>query len=195
MKDKFKNEINIGDKVIALISSALVRGEVINVSETKAEILYGFEDDEYFVSAKKWVVPNKIVKDFKADVERERNNYLRALADAENQRKNFIKRINAENKYKNQELSTDLLTNVDDFERADENGDLNDGTRLVYNNLLKILHDNEVTKIDIKVGDEFDDTTMNAIGKSGEGNKVKSILKSGYMYKDKIIRFADVIVG
>lgn len=73
------------------------------------------------------------------------------------------------------------------------------GIDKIIKNFTAILNSLGVEEIPIKVGDKFDEATMEAImnvpcGKGEKPNTVKLILKKGYRREDKVIRFAQVSV-
>lgn len=106
-----------------------------------------------------------------------------------------------------EKLFIDLLPVVDDFDRMVETMDtyskddidaFKEGIRLVHRNLELFLEKYRVISIDTK-GKKFNVDEHEAVGtvntvEMNKGNVIKCILK-GYTFKDKIIRFAKVIVG
>lgn len=73
------------------------------------------------------------------------------------------------------------------------------GIDKIIKNFNAILNSLGVEEIPLKVGDKFDETTMEAImnapcGDGDEPNTVKIILKKGYRREGKVIRFAQVSV-
>ena len=106
----------------------------------------------------------------------------------------------------NERLIVDLLPIVDDFERAEksftEASDvkaIKEGVDLIYLKMVKMLESNGVQKIASK-GEKFDDdkheavTQIPAPEKKLKG-KVVDIIEEGYKLKDKVIRYAKVVVG
>lgn len=110
-------------------------------------------------------------------------------------------------KYEGEEFIKELLTIVDNFERAimmDDN-DLSDevskflsGFKMIYASLISILEHNEVKVIDA-LGKEFDPVYMDAVltehNEEKPANVVLEVLTKGYTYKDKVIRVAMVKVN
>ena len=110
-------------------------------------------------------------------------------------------------KYKNEDLIKELLTVVDNFERAismDDN-DLSDevskflaGFKLIYTTTIGILNKFEVKEISAE-GIEFDPEYHHAVLTDHDENKpagvVLEVLQKGYMYKDRVIRPAMVKVN
>lgn len=110
-------------------------------------------------------------------------------------------------KYKNEDLIKELLTVVDNFERAismDDN-DLSDevskflaGFKLIYTTTVGILNKFEVKEISAE-GIEFDPEYHHAVLTDHDESKpagvVLEVLQKGYMYKDRVIRPAMVKVN
>ncbi len=124
---------------------------------------------------------------------------------------NYKKRREAETanmfKYSNQEIVTELLPIVDNFERAIKLDDTNlndelskflDGFKLIYSHLIELLKKYEVVEIDC-LNKKFDANTMQAlmtVHVDGiERETVVEVLQKGYMLKDKMIRPALVKVS
>jgi len=100
---------------------------------------------------------------------------------------------------------TKILPVIDDFERsldhisdAESAEAIKDGIMLVYNKLLKILDEQGVKKID-SVGKPFNVDYHDALMQIKDDNvpvhTVVEEVEKGYMYKDKVIRHAKVIVS
>jgi len=98
-----------------------------------------------------------------------------------------------------------LLPVVDDFERslkhindAKDTVSIRDGIRFMYDKLLKILNDQGVKKMEV-VGKPFNvafhDALMQRIDNSVPPHTVIEEIEPGYLYKDKVIRHAKVIVS
>lgn len=98
-----------------------------------------------------------------------------------------------------------LLPVVDDFERslkhindAKDAGSIRDGIKFMYDKLLKILNDQGVKKMEV-VGKPFSvafhDALMQRIDNSVPPHTVVEEIEPGYLYKDKVIRHAKVIVS
>lgn len=143
----------------------------------------------------------------KENVEREKEQTLRALAET----KNFQRRASEETsrimRYANEDVLSSLLPVIDNFERAiklddqdltDELSKFLSGFKMIYSSLIKILNDYEVKEI-IASGSEFDPNYHQAVITEKDETKpagvVLEVLQKGYMYKDKVIRPAMVKVN
>ena len=135
----------------------------------------------------------------------EKDKYLRLFADFEN----YKRRTEEEKKnisiFVEQLIFSELIVIVDDFERflnsetgADKK--IVEGVSLILKKINTFLTKFEVKKIEIKEGDEFNDeisesvSTQEVTDKNME-NKIIKVYENGYKIKDKVLRFAKVIVG
>ena len=135
----------------------------------------------------------------------EKDKYLRLLADFDN----YKRRTEEEKKnisiFVEQLIFSELIVIVDDFERFlnSETGadkETVEGVSLILKKINSFLTKYEVKKIEIKDGDEFNDeiaesvSTQEVTDKNME-NKIIKVYENGYKIKDKVLRFAKVIVG
>ena len=108
-------------------------------------------------------------------------------------------------KYAAESFIVKLLPTVDDFERslkhmenAQDVNSIKEGIKLVYDKFMKVLKDQGVTKIE-SVGKPFDvdyhEAMMQRKEEGAEPHTVLDEIETGYMYKDKVIRHAKVIVS
>jgi molecular chaperone GrpE len=98
-----------------------------------------------------------------------------------------------------------LLPVVDDFERSmehiddiDNNKAVKQGIKLVYEKLLKLLNEHGVKKMQTKgepFSVDFHDALMQRKDDSVPPHTVLEEVESGYLYRDKVIRHAKVIVS
>ncbi len=98
-----------------------------------------------------------------------------------------------------------LLPIVDDFERSmehiddiDNNTAVKEGIKLVYEKLLKLLNEQGVKKMQAKgepFNVDFHDALMQRKDDSVPSHTVLEEVESGYLYRDKVIRHAKVIVS
>lgn len=100
----------------------------------------------------------------------------------------------------------DLLTVLDDFERAIQNNEnvedptaLKEGFQLIYNKFKTILEGKGLKPMEVK-GGSFDSEIHEAIANipaPSEDMKGKIVddVEKGYYLNDKVIRFAKVVVG
>lgn len=132
---------------------------------------------------------------------------LRMMAEFDN----FRRRTNKEKldlmETAGEQIFTEMLPLVDDFERAlasinganGENGDaLLNGVQLIYQKFISFLDKNDVHVIQTEGvdfnTDEHEAVTTFAAGEDQKG-KVIDCTQKGYKLGDKVIRFAKVVVG
>lgn len=133
--------------------------------------------------------------------------HLRLQAEFENFRRRSLKEKQESLKFGHQNLVKDLLSAVDDLERALEHGARNagadvkgilDGVELVYREILGTLAKHAVQEIQAE-GAVFDPAVHEAMGQIPNGsvppNTVLQVLQKGYQIHDRMIRPARVIVS
>lgn len=132
--------------------------------------------------------------------------YLRLYSEFDNYRKRTSKERLELFKTAGQDILTDLLPVLDDFDRAMQNMDSSDdteaiqtGINLIYTKFKSIL-ENKGLKHFKSIETEFDPEVHEAITKIPAPNKklkgkVVDEIEKGYMLNDKVIRFAKVVVG
>ena len=132
---------------------------------------------------------------------------VRLHADFDNFRRRSLKEKQESLQFGHQNLVKDLLSAVDDLERALEHGAQNegsdvqgilDGVALVQRELLGALAKHGVTTIEAE-GKTFDPTVHEAIGQVPSTevppNTVLEVLQKGYLIRDRMVRPARVLVS
>ena len=137
---------------------------------------------------------------------KERNEYLagwqRAKADFINYKKDEVRRFEEVAKYGNEELILELITIMDNFDlglRAlEKSGPVEKGVYMIRSQIEDILKKGGLEKIAVKVGEQFNPATSEAIIEVGselpEGAVVEEI-EAGYRLYDKILRPARVKIS
>jgi molecular chaperone GrpE len=98
-----------------------------------------------------------------------------------------------------------LLPVIDDFERslqhidsADDSESIKKGIKLVYDKLMKMLEEQGVSKME-SVGKSFNvdyhDALMQRKDENSDPHTVLEEIEPGYVYREKVIRHAKVIVS
>lgn len=126
---------------------------------------------------------------------------LRLLAEMDNVRKNAQKQRQDYMRYKNEDIARDLLGIMDDFERSlkalDEESA--EGVKLIFNKFKSTLSKYGVKPMTIEEGADFNTDFHEAVSVIAAGeemkNKVIAVTDTGYMYYDKVLRYAKVVVG
>lgn len=145
------------------------------------------------------------VEKLKAELEKEKKEYLFLMADFDNFRKRTLKEKAELIKNGAESAMKGILPIVDDFERGlqainDTEGAeaVKEGMVLIYNKFVKYLEQNGVKAMD-STGADFDDQLHEAValvpGPEEQKNKVIDTLQKGYTLNDKVIRHAKVAVG
>ncbi|SFU93741.1 nucleotide exchange factor GrpE [Alicyclobacillus macrosporangiidus] len=137
------------------------------------------------------------------EVERLRQQLLRARADFDNFRRRTRQEQEELQWFANKQLLAELLPVVDNFERAlaaagAEASELRTGVEMVHRQLLGILEKFGVTPVP-SVGEKFDPAVHEAVmqepaGDGAEPGVVVQELQRGYMLRDKVLRPAMVKV-
>ena len=127
--------------------------------------------------------------------------YLRLMADFQNYRKRAEKEKRDLYSYANEKIMNDLLTVMDNFERALEHdaGDgFKEGIEMIFKQLSDVLEKDGLAEIPA-LGEEFDPNVHNAVmteeTEDYESGKVSGVMQKGYTLNGKVIRPAMVKVA
>ena len=141
----------------------------------------------------------------KAENQELKDKYLRLYSEFENYRRRTAKERLDLIKTASEDVMLDLISVVDDFERAMkvESSDaqaLVEGNLLIYNKLVKTLESKGLTPMGELIGKEFDAETQEAITmvpapSEDLKGKVIDVVEKGYTLGDKVIRYAKVVIG
>lgn len=135
-----------------------------------------------------------------------KDKFVRLYSEYENFRKRTAKEKIDISRIATQRVMTDLLTVLDDFDRAAENNlnlddskSIKEGVDLIYNKLFKTLEskglkpmESKGTTFDVDLHDAI--TNIPAPSKKLKG-KVVDVVEKGYYLNDHVLRFAKVVVG
>lgn len=179
-KEEFNNKINTEQEAKEEVP---VEGESSNQTENLEEKIILLEQD---------IIQYKELALRKAA---EFENYKRRT---ENDQLNLLK-------YAAESLIIKLLPTIDDLERSLEHmteetdvQKIKEGVQLIYNKFVKTLADQGVQKME-SIGKpfsvEFHEALMQRADDSVPPHTVIDELETGYMYKDRVIRHAKVIVS
>jgi len=173
-------------------------------NEEKPENLTSEENKTETVELSESEIAENKINELELQVKELNDRLLRKAAEFENyKRRTENDQLNLLS-YAAESFITRLLPVVDDFERTlqhidDINNDsIKTGIKLVYEKLLKILNDQGVRKME-SVGKPFNvnehDALMQRKDESVPPHTVLEEIEKGYLYKDKVIRHAKVIVS
>lgn len=125
--------------------------------------------------------------------------YLRLYSEYENYRK----RTNLEKAdlllNGSREMMKAILPVIDDFERALAATGDDEGVKLIYNKLMKILEQKGLKAMEVK-GEKFDENLHEAITQipapsPEQKGLVMDVVEKGYYLNDKVLRYAKVVVA
>jgi molecular chaperone GrpE len=139
------------------------------------------------------------------EAEENRDRWMRAVAELENYKKRALQEKSKFLKYRNEELLRDLLAVVDNLERAENHCDqagrsdaLADGVCMIAKMFRDILDRYGVKEIKA-LGETFDPHLHEAIARlpaqDKPANRVVEVMEKGYMYQDRLLRPAKVVVS
>ncbi len=146
---------------------------------------------------------NELVKAIRS-AEENRDKWIRAVAEFENYKKRSIQERSKLLKYKNEDLIRDLLPVMDNLERAiraseaQTPGTLLDGVRMTANMFNDVLGRFGVTAIESMgkiFNPEFHEAIATIKDPAKDPNTVVEELEKGYMYQDRLLRPAKVVVS
>jgi molecular chaperone GrpE len=141
-----------------------------------------------------------------AELEKEKDKFLRLFAEFENFKRRTAKERLELFKTANQEVLQAMLPIMDDFERAmaeikkSEDEVMLKGVELIYEKLKTTLASKGLEVIDTRAGDTFNADIAEAITQIPAPSdklkgKIVDVLEKGYKLGDKIIRFPKVVIG
>lgn len=136
---------------------------------------------------------------------RNKDLYLRSVADLDNYRKKVQRQNEELAKYALQPLVEELLPSIDHLEMAidasktaSESKNLILGVEMVKNQILKVFEGFGVTEIKMH-GKEFDPKTEECVAHEPSSevaeNKIIKVVRKGYMYNGRLLRAASVVVS
>lgn len=170
--------------------------------ETEPEVI------EVIDAEKKEAEQVDLVEENQTDLEKEMENIkqekqviyekmLRLQAEFDNFKKRSQKEKQAERKYKSQDLATELLPAMDNFERAlqvestEETASIIDGITMINKQLQEALKSQGIEEIET-VNKRFDPNLHHAImqieDEELESNIIVEELQKGYILEDRVIR-------
>ena len=148
----------------------------------------------------------KEIEQMKAEKAELNDRFLRLFSEFDNYKKRVSKEKLDLIATASEKVLVSLLPVVDDFERAiaanekaDNIDSIKEGFNLIYNKLLQMMKRFDVEEIQAK-GEEFNTDFHEAVThfpaqKEEDKGKVIDVTEKGYKLKDKVIRYAKVVVG
>lgn len=178
-----------------------VNEQVETVDATSEEILENVADEVEIIDGNEEKGSNETNHEGLTQLEEEKaaleERILRLQAEYENFKRRTNKERIAERQYKSQDLASELLPVLDNFERAlqtevtAENQSFKDGVQMVYDQLTNALTSQGVEAIQA-LNESFDPNLHHAVMQTSEpdvaANTIVEELQKGYMLKDKVLR-------
>lgn len=147
------------------------------------------------------------VKELTTQLEKEKERVLRLSAELENYKKRMEKELKQFKKYANESLLKQLLTVIDNLERAiasaeseaeNDSKGLLEGIKMTHDEILKLLKTFSVEPVKAE-GEPFDPTYHQAVTQEETDehpdNTVVRELQKGYLMHDRLIRPSMVVVS
>lgn len=145
-------------------------------------------------------------EEYKAKIDELNDKFLRLYSEFDNYRRRTSKEKLDLAKTASEEVITDLLPVLDDFERAIKSSEsasdsdaIKEGMQLIYNKIKGTLTKKGLSAIEA-TGQEFDTDYHEAITyipapSDDLKGKVVDEVEKGYMLNDKVIRYTKVVIG
>lgn len=183
------------------------QNETLHENETdKNEVSDGIEEGSEESSSENKESQISDEDKLKAEATEWQNKYLRLYAEFDNFKRRTSKERLELLQIAGKDVISDLLTVLDDFERAQKSIEtatdavaVKEGVTLVQHKLKGILNQKGLKEME-SIGKEFDAdlhegiTSIPAPSADLKG-KIVDELEKGYLLNDKVIRFAKVIIG
>ncbi len=137
-----------------------------------------------------------------------KDKYLRLYSEFDNFRRRTAKERLELVQTANEDLMAALIPVLDDFERAEKSFEekdtdikaVKDGVSLIHTKFRKTLEQKGLVGMKGEIGMDFDPDFHEAITqipapKKNLKGKVVDIIEKGYLLKEKVVRFAKVVIG
>src|SRR5690606_5661264 len=202
-KEENKQEESIKDKVEEILDNAI---EEVEKNQQSGQASKDQATAEDFENQEDEAAGENEQEKLKADLEKEKDRFLRLFAEFENYKKRTSRERVEMFKTAGEEVMVYLLPVMDDFDRAlNEIGKAKDknllkGVELIHNKLKETLKSKGLEVIEVKSGDSFDAeiheaiTQIDAPSEKLKG-KIVDVVEKGYRLGDKIIRYPKVVTG
>ena len=157
-------------------------------------------------NSKKIKQPKPRIADLQQEIEQQKDQYVRLMAEFDNFRRNKAKERLELIDSAGKDILTGFLPVLDDCQRAlqvlresDAGAAAIEGTELIMNKLTSFLSQRGVEKINA-VGEVFNTDLHEAVAQlpvqeEEKKNRVIDVTQEGYTLKGNVIRFAKVVVG
>ena len=141
-----------------------------------------------------------------AELANQKNEYLKVFAEMENTKRRLKEETIKDRKYASQKVVGELINPIDMLVKivnspapSPEIANYLRGFKMLANQMIDILKAEGLAEIDSTVGKEFNPAYMQAMSveetNEVEENTIVRVMQSGYMYKDRVLRPAMVVVS
>lgn len=145
------------------------------------------------------------IEKLEAERDEMKDKFIRKVAEFDNYKRRTEQEQQNLFRYAGEQIAVKILPVVDDLERslqhADDTTDIKtfvQGVQMIYDKFVKILNDQGIAKMQ-SVGTTFNvafhDALMQMPSDQAAPNTVLQEVLPGYLYKDKVLRHAQVIVS
>lgn len=178
------------------------------LTEEQMKIFKGDNNEEIIKYLEKERKRNQEIKDkdnkiqeLEAKLQESENKYKYLLADLENIKKRYNKQIDDLRNYEGENILKEILTIYDNLSLAIEHNSNNEDLKIIRDNLLKLLHNNDVDKIydkerPIYFNFHYDEAILSKpVHDKQLDNSIDCVHQEGFLFKDKVLRFEKVIVN
>ncbi len=139
------------------------------------------------------------------ELKEQHNEYLKTYAEMENTKRRLKEEAIKDRKYASQKMVGELINPIDMLVKivnseapSQEIANYLIGFKMIANQLLDILKQDGLSEVDA-LNKEFDPNTMQAMSveynEDLEDNIVLKVMQTGYLYKDRVLRPAMVVVN
>jgi molecular chaperone GrpE len=161
------------------------------------------KETEIEAAADKVVAEVRAVEEKLAEMQ---DKYIRLSAEFDNYRKRTLREKMDLSKYAEESILQKLIPFMDDFERAlqaieksENNEALKNGVDLIYMKFSEFLKQNGIKEMEA-LNTDFNVDLHEAVAKvpvddPDKKGKVVDVVLKGYYFRDKVLRFAKVVVG
>ena len=147
----------------------------------------------------------KKIESLEAELKVQKNEYLKVFAEMENTKKRLKEEAIKDRKYASQKVIGELINPIDMLIQivnmpasTPEVQNYQTGFQMIANQLVDILKGEGLAPVE-SMGKEFDPKTMQAVETAWEEDKAENVvlkvMQAGYLYKDRVLRPAMVVVN
>ena len=179
--------------------------EDINREDTSSQVESEIPLEESAENTQEQQAALSVEDKLKGENQELKDKYLRLYSEFENYRRRTAKERLDLIKTASEDVILELISVVDDFERAlkveeTDPKSLKEGNVLIYNKLFKILERKGLKPMEELIGNPFDAETQEAITmvpapSEDMKGKVIDVVEKGYNLGEKVIRYAKVVIG